>query len=178
MRLTMSRILVCPFFVILLNLTAPVWGWVAALLFVAASMTDFLDGHFARKYNAISNMGKFMDPIADKILVASVLIMLLPSHRVDPILVLLLLSRDILIGGIRAVAAADQVVIDAKATGKWKTGLQMISIPMILLHDESVGTAIYRAGYIILWVSVVLSVISGYQYVRLYLDQRKPEKAA
>src|SRR5687767_3595656 len=79
MWLTWSRILVCPFFVIFLSLKAPIGGWLSAILFIVASATDWFDGYFARKYNAISNLGKFMDPIADKILVATVLIMLIPT---------------------------------------------------------------------------------------------------
>lgn len=178
MILTMSRMAVCPVFILLLMLKDPLWGWASAILFIVASITDYFDGYYARKYKAITNMGKFMDPIADKVLVATVLIMLLPSRRIDPILVLLLLGRDILIGGVRAIAAADNVVIDAKATGKWKTGLQMISIPMILIYDDLFGFPLYLVGYSILWISVILSMISGYQYVRLYQTSRKPQKLA
>ena len=113
-----------------------------------------------------------MDPIADKILVASVLIMLIPSGRVGPVLVLLLLARDILIGGIRSVAAADNIVIDAKATGKLKTGMQMVGIPCILVYQPVFGVPVYETGLVLLWVSVVLSLISGYQYVQLYIEGR------
>jgi CDP-diacylglycerol--glycerol-3-phosphate 3-phosphatidyltransferase len=173
MWLTFSRMVVCPFFVILLHQREPIWSWIAAGLFLVSSSTDFLDGYYARKFNAISNFGKFMDPIADKILVASVLIMLIPSGKVEPLLVLLLLARDILIGGIRAIAAADSIVIDAKAAGKWKTGLQMLSIPAILIGDDSATIAIYRFGHALLWISVSLSMLSGYQYINLYITKRR-----
>lgn len=159
---------VCPIIVGLMGLEAHIWGWVTALLFIAASITDWFDGYFARKFNATSTMGKFMDPIADKVLVATVLIMLIPSGRVGPLLVLLLLVRDILIGGVRSVAAADRVIIDAKAAGKWKTGMQMIGIPAILIHTPLFGIPIYEIGLLLLWVSVILSLISGYQYMRMY----------
>lgn len=178
MWLTWSRMAVCPLFVVFLSLDGAIWGWVASALFVLASMTDYWDGYYARKYGAISNMGKFMDPIADKILVATVLIMMIPSGRVGPILVLLLLCRDILIGGIRAVAAADRIVIDAKATGKWKTALQMGAIPAILIGDPLPELPIATIGVTLMWVSVVLSLISGYQYVALYLENRKDESKA
>jgi len=140
---------------------------------MVASATDFFDGYYARKFDAISNMGKFMDPIADKILVASILIMMLPSGKVDPVLVLLLLVRDIFIGGIRSIAAADQIIIDAKPTGKWKTGLQMISIPAILISHDDFAAQIGQIGYAVLWISVILSLISGYQYVQLFLEGRR-----
>ncbi len=173
MWLTFSRMVVCPFFVVLLHQKAPLWSWIAAGLFLVSSSTDFFDGYYARKFDAISNFGKFMDPIADKILVATVLILLIPSGKIEPLLVILLLARDILIGGIRAIAAADQIVIDAKAAGKWKTGLQMLSIPAILIGDDSDGLMVYRFGYILLWASVSLSMLSGYQYINLYMANRR-----
>lgn len=174
MWLTWSRILVCPFFVVFLSLKASVWGWLSALLFVLASITDWFDGYLARKYNAVSNLGKFMDPIADKILVATVLIMLIPTGRVGPILVILLLTRDILIGGIRSVAAADRLIIDAKPAGKWKTALQMVAIPALLIPGRDLnGLALNEIGLVLLWISVLLSLISGAQYIQLYYRQAR-----
>lgn len=164
---------VCPILVAFLSLDKPMWTWMAAGLFIAASITDYFDGALARKYGVISNMGKFMDPIADKILVATVLIMLVPSGRIGPIVVLLLLSRDILIGGIRSVAAADRVIIDAKAAGKWKTGMQMVGIPALLIDIDLFGLSTVDLGRGLLWVSVVLSIFSGYQYVQLYFENKK-----
>jgi CDP-diacylglycerol--glycerol-3-phosphate 3-phosphatidyltransferase len=176
MALTCSRMLVCPIFVILLWGSEPTWPWTSSILFMLASLTDWFDGHFARKFGVITNMGKFMDPIADKILVAAVLIMLVPSGRVGPVLVLLLLARDILIGGIRSVAAADNIVIDAKATGKLKTAMQMVGIPCILVYKPVFGVPLYETGLVLLWVSVVLSLISGYQYVQLYVEGRSDRR--
>ena len=173
MALTWARMVVCPLFIPLIAKESTLLNWIAALLFIAASITDWADGHLARKYGAISNMGKFMDPIADKILVATVLIMLIPTGKVGPILVLLLLCRDILIGGIRSVAAADRVIIDAKAAGKWKTGMQMVAIPAILVGNPLFGIPLYELGAVLLWVSVILSIFSGYQYVSLYMENRK-----
>lgn len=183
MIMTLSRIAVSPVFVVLLPLNQTNWNWVAAGVFLLASLTDYFDGYFARKYDAISNFGKFMDPIADKILVAAVLIMLIPSGRVDPLLVLLLLVRDILIGGIRSIAAADQIIIDAKPAGKWKTALQMLSIPAVLVGAQQLEPGfhgqilalLYDFGYGALWLSVALSLLSAYQYTSLYFEKRKPE---
>ncbi len=173
MALTWSRMGVCPILVAFLYLDQPMWSWMAAGLFIMASITDWLDGHLARKFNVISNMGKFMDPIADKILVATVLIMLIPSKKVGPIVVLLLLARDILIGGIRSVAAADRVIIDAKAAGKWKTGMQMVAIPALLIDLEFMGVEFREIGFWLLWISVLLSLFSGYQYVKVYFENKK-----
>ena len=177
MQLTWARIATCPPIIALLLIQdrfdgGALCGYGAAALFITASITDFFDGSLARRYDAVSTMGKFMDPIADKILVSSILIMLLPSGRIDPVLVLLLLSRDILIGGIRSIAAADNVVIDAKAAGKWKTGMQMTGIPMLLVRTPIFGIPLSEIGYALLWVSLVLSVYSGIQYARLYFRNR------
>jgi CDP-diacylglycerol--glycerol-3-phosphate 3-phosphatidyltransferase len=175
MQLTWGRMAICPLIVATIQIDLPWTHWLAATLFVIASVTDWLDGWAARKFEAQSNMGKFMDPIADKILVASALMMMVPSGRVGPILVLLLLARDILIGGIRAVAAADNLIIDAKPTGKWKTALQMVAIPAILIPSPFLGVPIYEAGLTLLWVSVGLSLISGAQYIHLYYRERKDQ---
>lgn len=149
------------------------WNITAALLFMVASITDYYDGYFARKYQAVSNMGKFMDPIADKILVTGVLIMLLYQGKVDPWMVLLILSRDTFIGGIRAVAAADQIIIDAKPTGKWKTALQMVGIPALIIGEIEWIPYTAKIGYGLLWISVVLSITSGIEYYRNYVRNRK-----
>ncbi len=139
-------------------------GWAAAILFVLASLTDWFDGMLARKYKVESNMGRFMDPIADKILVLGAIVMLLAMNRVDPVMVFLFLARDIFIGGIRAVAAANNLVIAAKPFGKIKTAFQMFAIPCLLIYDPLFGIPIADVGYYGLWVSVGLSIISGAEY--------------
>ena len=173
MLITTARILITVPIIILLypdRVGLNVW---AALFFILASVSDYYDGYFARKYNAISNLGKFMDPIADKILVTSVLVMLIPSKRIDPIMVIIILCRDTLIGGIRSVAAADQIVIAAKAVGKWKTALQMVAIPAVMIGDVFMGIPFDKIGYYALWISVILSVTSGLDYFLGYLKSRK-----
>jgi CDP-diacylglycerol--glycerol-3-phosphate 3-phosphatidyltransferase len=170
MWFTWARIAMSPLIIICLLIHTHIfYSWIAAGLFIAASLTDWLDGSLARRYDAQTNMGKFMDPIADKILVSSVLIMLIQPGLVGPIMVLLLLIRDILVGGIRSVAAADGVVIDAKSTGKWKTALQMVGIPAILIHVSILGLPLYEIGLVLMWISVGLSLVSGLQYFLLYL---------
>jgi CDP-diacylglycerol--glycerol-3-phosphate 3-phosphatidyltransferase len=150
-----------------------VWaGWLGAILFILASLTDWLDGHFARKFKVESNMGRFMDPIADKILVLGAIVMLLAMGRVDPVMVFLLLARDIFIGGIRSVAAANNMIIAAKPFGKWKTGFQMVAIPCLLIYEPIWHVPIADIGYYGLWVSVGLSLISGAEYTLGYYRSR------
>jgi CDP-diacylglycerol--glycerol-3-phosphate 3-phosphatidyltransferase len=139
-------------------------GWLSAVLFALASLTDWLDGYFARRYKVESNMGRFMDPIADKILVLGAIVMLLAMGRVDPIMVFLFLARDIFIGGIRSVAAANNLIIAAKPFGKWKTAFQMVAIPCLLVYEPLFGIPIGDVGYFGLWISVGLSLISGAEY--------------
>ncbi len=173
MWITMSRIALVPLIV------ASLWPnqfWTNILgagLFLIASISDYYDGYFARKYNAVSTMGKFMDPIADKILVSSILVMLIPSGKADPLMVMIIIARDTFIGGIRSVAAADQIIIAAKPTGKWKTALQMLAIPVAMLDMEVAGFSLDRIGYWALWLSVVLSITSGIEYYIGYLQSKK-----
>ncbi len=154
---------------------AMVWHlpWLASFLFIVASATDWFDGYFARRFAAVSTMGQFMDPIADKILVSSVLVELAATGKVDPYLVMILLARDTLVGGIRAVAAADQVIIAAQKTGKLKTAFQMVGIPLILIGSLHPELPNERIGYYLLWVTVFLSAWSGVEYYIAFLKSRK-----
>ena len=170
---TYFRIAITPVLVTVLFYNHPWSGWVAAILFVVGSWTDWLDGFWARKFNAQSVMGQLMDPIADKILVLGALVMLLYQQKVDPFMVLLLISRDIFIGGIRSVAASNNVIIAAKPFGKWKTAIQMLAIPCICLFSKDNYSQFYHFGYDLLWVSVILSMISGVQYTYGYYRGRK-----
>lgn len=181
MWLTWSRMLACiPMTVVMLTLEKRTAGWIAAAIFIVAAITDWLDGYFARKFHAQTTMGKFMDPIADKILVSTVLILLVPSGAVHPVLVIIILGRDILIGGIRSIAAADRLIIDAKATGKWKTAVQMVAIPAVLVEvplvNDSLGPlytiSTQTVGHGLLWISGILSLVSGLEYINLYRNSR------
>ncbi|MDG0816685.1 CDP-diacylglycerol--glycerol-3-phosphate 3-phosphatidyltransferase [Bdellovibrio svalbardensis] len=173
-RITMSRIFMVPLIVAAMWPNTLTWNIVAAVLFMAASSTDYFDGYYARKYKAVSNFGKFMDPIADKILVTSVLAMLLALGKIDAWMVIIILARDNFIGGIRSVAAADQIIIDAKPAGKWKTAMQMIAIPIVIIGNmEPYLPYLDKIGYGVLWVSVILSITSGIEYYLGFLKNRK-----
>lgn len=179
MQLTMSRVYVVPVVIICLSQPRFFFSIMAAILFILASITDYFDGYFARKWNLVSNLGKFMDPVTDKILVSSVLIFLTYLDFVDPYVVILLTIRDTFIGGIRAVASTDQVIIDAKPSGKWKAGLQMGAIPALILGKSYQGQyqvdfftdfflRVGQIGYGLLWISSILSVVSAVEYYNIY----------
>lgn len=169
---TYSRIIGAPFIVLAVSLPLSYAGWLAAFLFVIFSLTDWLDGYWARKYKCESPMGQFMDPIADKILVLGALVPLLAMGRVDVWMVFIFLSRDIFIGGLRSVAASNNVIISAKPFGKWKTALQMIAIPCALIYDPVFGLPLEQVGYYGLWLSVLLSMISAFEYTYGYYRNR------
>ena len=172
-QLTFSRIYILVILIPLILHKGFWWDIGAAALFALASLTDAWDGALARKWNLVSSFGKFMDPVADKILVSSVLIVLLYMNKIDPWLVIVLLGRDTFIGGVRSAAAADKLIIDAKPTGKWKTGFQMVGIVMVILETFPSLPWLGDMGRVILWISVVLSLVSGYQYWQSYNEIRK-----
>lgn len=172
--ITWSRIVLTLPILILLNPYDLNKNLIAAALFVIASITDYFDGYYARKWNAVSNMGKFMDPIADKILVSGLLIFLLYLGRLDPWMVFIIITRDTFIGGIRSVAAADNIIIAAQSAGKIKTALQMIALPAVMIGDiPEFFPHLQKTGLLILWVSVALSISSGIKYYLGYLEAKR-----
>ncbi len=174
MRITLSRIFMVPIIVAFMWPNTLFWNIFAAVCFILASITDYYDGYYARKFDVVSNFGKFMDPIADKILVTSVLAMLLAQGKIDAWMVIIILARDNFIGGIRSVAAADQIIIAAKPAGKWKTAMQMVAIPIVIIGNmDPYLPYLDKIGYGVLWVSVILSITSGIEYYLGYLKSRK-----
>lgn len=172
--LTYSRILCAIPIAMVMHFDSMAWGIVAAFFFISASITDYYDGYYARKFNVISSMGQFMDPVADKILVSASLVMLQYLDRVGPSMVILLISRDLVIGGLRSVAASNGVVIPAGSSGKLKTGIQMVCIPILMINWAPFGLVpLPLFAKIGLWASVVLSTVSGYQYVHGYFTAER-----
>lgn len=170
--LTLFRIFLTLPITIGLSLQIESINWICVVLFYLASLTDYYDGYYARKLGAVTNLGKFLDPVADKILVSSVLTVLVFLQKVDIWMVILFISRDTLIGGIRAAASADSVIISAQTTGKWKAALQMVSIPLLMVNDLHAFFPNQKVGYYLLWFSVGLSLLSGYQYIQLYFNAK------
>lgn len=131
---------------------------ICVALFLLASLTDMLDGQIARKRNLITTFGKFMDPIADKLLVNSLLILLCYDHMIPVLCVLLMIGRDLIVDAVRLMAAQNQKVMAAGPLGKLKTVLQMIAIPVLMLNN------LFGLGTILIWAATIVSVISGYDY--------------
>lgn len=163
-KLTIVRIIMIPFFVFFL-LTDFVAGskWIATVLFCAASITDFLDGHIARKYNLVTNFGKFMDPLADKLLVCSALICLIALDRIPAWIVIVIISREFIISGFRLIAADNGVVIAASYWGKFKTASQMVTVILLVLNIQN--TVFTVLGTVFIYISLVLTVVSLIDYI-------------
>lgn len=163
-KLTILRVLMIPFFVVfmLMDITGGADKWIAVALFVAASFTDFLDGYIARKYDLVSNFGKFMDPLADKLLVSAAMICLVEMGRLPAWVVIVIISREFIISGFRLIASDNGVVIAASYWGKFKTVFQMIMIIVLICNFgekfEIVETAL-------IWISLVLTVVSLVDYI-------------
>lgn len=174
MYLTLSRMVIAIPIVVYMN-SSDLWTrTLMAVVFILASVTDYYDGYFARKWNVMSNWGKFMDPIADKILVTAILVSFIQAGKIETWMVIILVSRDLVIGGLRSIAAADGLVIAAGQGGKWKTALQMIAIPAVMIGDggEYINIPFMTIGNLMLWVSTVLSLTSAAQYFWLYEKAR------
>ncbi|MGM0523157.1 MAG: CDP-diacylglycerol--glycerol-3-phosphate 3-phosphatidyltransferase [Bacillota bacterium] len=177
-RITISRILLIPIFILLLTLplewgsvsigndTLPIVHLVSALLFIVASGTDWVDGYYARKYNLVTNLGKFLDPMADKLLVAAAFVLLVELNMAPAWLVIIILSREFAVTGLRLVAAGEGVVLAAGQLGKWKTTFQLVSIAFLLLHDFPFSYLDLNVsiGTILLYIALILTVVSGLDY--------------
>ncbi len=172
--LTLSRIAAVPVIVLLLIFESKESCFWAAVVFAVASMTDWLDGYLARKWGIVTILGKFLDPLADKLIVIAALIMLIPLGRVPAWAVFVILARDLIVSGIRSIASAEGIVIDASNLGKYKTIFQMIAIVGLLLHYqyywffgiqyEFLHPTLHNPGIVVFYISLFLTVWSGGDY--------------
>lgn len=177
--LTLFRIAAIPPFMILLLSPSREAGFWAAAIFSAASVTDWLDGHLARRMNIQTIFGTFLDPMADKLIVLAALIMLIPHGRVPAWMVVVVIAREILITGLRSVASKEGIVISASDLGKYKTIFQLVAIIGLLLHydyhwffgvDHPLLTvSMHNAGMFFFWVAFVITVWSGIDYMARFV---------
>lgn len=163
-KLTILRVILVPFFVAALLIedgTNQVWRFTALIIFVVASLTDMLDGKIARKYNMVTNFGKFMDPLADKLLVCSALICMIELGQIPSWMVIIIISREFIISGFRLVASDNGVVIAASYWGKFKTVSQMAAVILMILNIAG----LFWLTTAIIWISLVLTVVSLIDYI-------------
>ena len=170
-KLTIFRcILIVPFVALLLN----GYDLIATVIFIIASLTDLLDGKIARKYNLVTNFGKFMDPLADKLLVCSALICLIEMGRLDAWIVCIIIAREFIISGFRLIASDNGIIIAASYWGKFKTTFQMIMVVVLMLNIQN--NIMNILGQILIWISLALTIISLVDYVAKNLDVLKEQK--
>lgn len=189
-KLTMLRVIMVPFFVVFLLMTPehPNYKWAALVLFAVASLTDLLDGYIARKYHLVTNFGKFMDPLADKLLVSAALVCLTALGDIPAWMTIVIISREFIISGFRLIAAERGIVIAAGWLGKWKTAVTMVMLVMKLIVVNAAGFSVDTSGTIggvygsfvmiaeiLLWISVILTVVSLIDYLVKNKDVMKDE---
>ncbi len=178
-KLTISRILAVPFIILLLYLENPWACLIATVLFIAAGLTDLVDGYLARRENQVTRLGKFLDPLADKVLVCSVLIMLVHLQWTPAWVAIIIICRDIMVTGLRAIAADEGVVIAADKYGKIKTVMQMVALGPLIIHYSWLHLPVGRIGDILLYIALALTVFSGYNYfMRFFHDWRSNQERA
>jgi len=162
--LTVSRIVLVPFLIVFLISSSRVHAVIAAAIFILAALTDWLDGLIARRRNQVTTLGTLLDPIADKILVASALVSLLQIDKIAAWIVLVIIGRELAVTGLRAVAAGVGVIVPASRLAKWKTVGQYVAITM-LIFEKGVGSATFHgAATGVLWVVLALTVVSAVDY--------------
>ncbi|KGX88375.1 CDP-diacylglycerol--glycerol-3-phosphate 3-phosphatidyltransferase [Pontibacillus litoralis] len=175
-RITLSRICLIPIIVVLLSIPfdwgtisigegiLPVSHLVAAILFIIASTTDWIDGYYARKHNLVTNLGKFLDPLADKLLVSAAFIALVELELAPAWIVTLIISREFAVTGLRLVAAGEGIVLAASQMGKLKTWIQIIAISALLLHNYPFSYIPFPFATIALYAAMIITVVSGVEY--------------
>ena len=172
-KLTIFRVILIPFFIIALLVPGiPAGNWIALAIFIVASLTDLLDGKIARKYNLVTNFGKFMDPLADKLLVCSALICLVELSRIPSWMVVIIIAREFTISGFRLIAADNGVVIAASYWGKFKTTFQMIAVCLMIANIPVLSLL----TTVITWIAVILTVVSLVDYLVKNKDVMKETK--
>lgn len=175
-RLTMLRVVLIPVFVVLLAVDfdwgniaflgadIPMHQFIAGVIFTIAAITDWLDGHLARKHNLVTNFGKFMDPLADKLLVTAALVLLVEMDLVAAWVVVVILSREFAVTGLRLVAADEGIVVAAGKSGKAKTWVQLFAIIFLLFGNPIFSYVAIPFGEWAMWLALVLTIYSGAEY--------------
>ena len=164
-KLTLFRIFLIPVFIIIMMLNIPNKFLIACMIFIVASATDAMDGYIARKYNLVTDFGKFMDPLADKLLVISALTTMIEFDLVPAWMVIIIVARDLTVSILRAIAAADGKVIAASSGGKLKTISQMIAIIVLLLGQDFGSIPLLNIGKVTILIATLLTLYSGWEYL-------------
>jgi len=167
--LTIIRILAIPIILILLFSTGQLYQVITALLFLLTAVTDTLDGYLARRRGMVTTLGKFLDPLADKLLIVTALIALIPARGIPFWMVIVIVGREIAVTGLRGIAASQGTIISASALGKYKTVFEVASISFLILNGDYLGISFHPVGMGLLWVALILAVFSAVDYFNKFL---------
>ncbi len=169
--ITLLRLCVIPVLFFLLLPPDQFWSLVLAILFILASLTDLLDGYIARKYKLVTTMGKFLDPIADKLVINTAMILMIPIGRIPAWIVAIIIIRDFFVDGIRTIATSEGVIIPASSLGKQKTLCQVFAISALIIHYPFLGADAHMVGIVLLFLALILSVYSAIEYFIKFLKE-------
>lgn len=164
-KITIARIFLVPVFMIFLLAKIPYGITIAAFIFIVAALTDSLDGYIARSKNQVTKLGKFMDPLADKLLVTAALVSLVQMGKLPAWVVVIIISRELIVSVFRAVAASENIVIAASPWGKAKTITQIVAIIAVLINNYPFSLVNFPFSTIAIWLAVILTIISGVDYI-------------
>ncbi len=167
-KLTLIRVFLIPVYVILMLMVFENHYYYAGAVFIIASLTDLVDGYIARKNNLVTDFGKFMDPLADKLLVMSSMVIFVQMNMIESWVVIIILAREFAVTALRTMAAKNGVVMAADKFGKWKTTIQMISL--VLMHFVGISSNIYPVANVLIYIAALLTVVSGINYFVLNKD--------
>jgi len=162
--ITLLRIGLIPVLFFLLTSPGETWSLIIAIIFVCAALTDLLDGYIARRYQIVTTMGKFLDPVADKIIVNTAMILMIPIGRIPAWMVAIIIIRDFVVDGMRSIASSEGVVIDASNLGKQKTLCQIFAVTALMIHYPVFGIDAHTVGIAVLYLALFLTLYSGADY--------------
>lgn len=166
-QLTVGRVVLIPVLVLVFYVLPSPWRhYASALLFALAGVTDWLDGYLARTRGEVTAFGRFLDPVADKLLVATALVMLVDMHEAPAVLAIIIIGREITIGALREWLAERASLVHVSQLGKWKTAVQICAIEALFFHEPVLGVHVHDVGIGLLWLASMLTLWSGYDYLR------------
>jgi CDP-diacylglycerol--glycerol-3-phosphate 3-phosphatidyltransferase len=168
--LTIIRVLAIPVIILLLLYSEQTFRIATGLLFLLVAVTDTLDGYLARRYGLVTTLGKFLDPLADKLLVVTTLIALIPSRGVPFWMVIVIVGREIAVTGLRGIAVSQGIVISASSWGKYKTVFEVASILFLILDGNHFSINFHQVGMALLWVALILAIFSAIDYFKKFLE--------
>lgn len=169
--ITLVRLTIIPVLFTLLLSPGQTWSLVIAMAFIAASFTDLLDGYVARRYQIVTTMGKFLDPIADKLVINTAMILMIPIGRIPAWVVAIIIIRDFFVDGIRTIATSEGVVIAASWLGKQKTLCQVFAVSALMIHYPFLGADAHTVGTVLLFLALIMTIYSGIDYFMKFLKK-------